>query len=140
MKLLNRKYSLIIMLVIFVSSCTYHQSSVSLIGTYKSYTPKFSFKKYSIGDNLTLKSDSNFIYENCGNISTGFWRLNSSNDSVLLFCVDFKYKNDSLNRINKVHCNPSIPLEIFYIESDGILINEFIAKKSKYFTSLKKIK
>ena len=97
----------------------------SLIGTYEAINPKFSTGRFTIGNKLILKSDSTFFYETCGDISNGTWKTDLSNDSVILYCRQFKYKNDSLNKIKSTHCTSNEPFEKFRILSNSKLMGGF---------------
>ncbi|MFY0643659.1 MAG: hypothetical protein JXR19_04265 [Bacteroidia bacterium] len=94
-----KTFSLIPLLLI-LSTCT----EKDIIGTYKS-------KEYSnlkimwmyhnktlvpSGTTLVVNQDSTYIYESCGNIITGHWKV--IDDSLNLFAVTNRWRSDSLNK------------------------------------------
>lgn len=96
-------------------SCSKHYTFKEMAGRYESSTPKLSFKSYAIGEVLILKVDSTYYYKGCGQIIKGKWDFNSLNDSIFLFCHDFRYRDDSLNEARKPTCDPTLPYDKFKI-------------------------
>lgn len=111
--------------IIFLVSCSNTPSNKDIIGIYKSkeyniienYLILSSEKTYVKGSKLEIRTDSSFIFSTCGNISNGFWKLKS--DTLLLFCLKFNYKNDSLNSVLNTKC--STEPDKFFVNSDGEL-------------------
>ena len=114
------------------------KSKKEMIGEYASYTPVFNTGNYSLGNKLTLKKDSSFNYEGCGQIVSGKWSL--IKDSLVLFCTEFNYKNKELNQSTAHRCNETIPYECFKIEDDGDLESSYKYKNRIIKNHLRKIK
>lgn len=123
------KLKLVSILIILLISCSSTKTSKEIIGFYKSkkynfiehYIILFSGKSYAIGEILKLKKDSTYVYNTCGNVISGYWRIRG--DTLLLFCQKFRYKRDSLNRVLDTNCRGSI--DKFYIHPNGELRQQF---------------
>jgi hypothetical protein len=85
-----------------------------------------SGKSYVNGSSVELKEDSTFLYNTCGNIIKGYWNIRY-NDTLYLYCQEFKYKNDSLNKVLVTKCN-SEP-DKFYINPNGELQRQYVLKE-----------
>ena len=86
---------------------------------------------------MKLNSDSSFIYVGCGQIVAGKWAM--TNDSVVLFCFDFKYKDSLLNQSTMHQCNESVPYECFKIIDERYLESSFRQKNRVIKNQLIKI-
>ena len=113
------------------------KSKNNLVGEYASFHPKFKNGKYTIGNRLKLNKDSSFNYESCGETVKGRWSL--INDSVILFCYQFIYKNNNLNKLRSTYCANDIPYETFKIENNGDLESSFICKNQTIINHLTKV-
>ena len=87
---------------------------------------------------MQLSKVSSFIYETCGNLIKGKWKLNFQPDSVLLFCNDFKYKTDSLNHERDTVCNPNASYMQHNIISNKYLLTSFRYKNKYFYDRLEK--
>lgn len=132
----GRIFRIQILLGIFVGIGCHSLQSVSLPGLYESRRSFERGSNYAIGETLTLNPDSSYEYKSCGGIEKGFWKLNTSRDSLLMFCKNFRYINDSLNRARNTTCYSSVPGYIYKIEPTGNLL----LKYSKFYIYFVKAK
>lgn len=79
---------------------------------------------------LQIKEDSTYKVINCGNVITGNWVFRT--DSLILYCKDNRFINDSLNRFRTLSCG-SQPVR-YFINRNGELIHEetLVTKKIPY--------
>jgi len=143
----------IVVLAFTISLLSCKSTDVDLIGNYYSCKPNvfeylssiLKHKKtyYSVGSKLTLNPDSIFNYITCGQIQTGTWSI--ENDSLKLFVVSNRWKNDSLQKNGYNGIWPEIPKKSinFQIKKNklkriDIEINKDTGKKNEHFRVLKK--
>lgn len=114
------------------ASCQYSQKNI--IGSYKSKQVSsiesiIHYKTlFANGSELSLYSDSSFIYSTCGNISKGIWE-NPPGDTLYLSLKEFRYRNDSLNNVRNTKF---VGFKYkFYKCSNGDLRNETYSNYSK---------
>jgi hypothetical protein len=114
------KHFATILVCCILLNCNTQPKPNELTGIYKAKTPNLlvqaynNYKKaaYVVGSEITLKTDSTFIYTTCGNIITGNWFV--IKDSIYLKVNTNYYKNDSLNQIRKPKIGKKpIALKIF---------------------------
>lgn len=83
---------------------------------------------YVLHSTLDINADSTFVNTICGNIITGNWRLKGT-DTLMLFCKNNTYRNDSLNKIRSHSCG-SEP-DKYFIHSSGELRQTYFIKELK---------
>lgn len=110
----------------------------NIVGYYTSTSTLLSKGEYVVGNSLEVKKDSTFNYETCGEIIEGKWVL--KNNIMLLYCYEFSYKNDSLNKTEKPFCDKNEPVEKFLVLKNGDLLSEFQLNGRTYKNQLKKMK
>ena len=115
--------TIIYLIIILLLGACRTISKHSLFGKYVSHIPLINTGKYTIGNELYLYKDSTFKYDGCGQHVKGRWLL--IKDNITLFCNDFNYKNDSLNKLTAHLCNDTIPYESFRILQNGDLLSSF---------------
>ena len=130
------------LLIVFclIYSCTNNFEKRDIAGRYESYVPHLSFEGYIIGEVLLLNKDSTYNYQTCGNVIKGKWKLNNTKDSLLLYCFDFKYKNDSLNKLRSTIVDSNIAMDEFKLLKGGFLLERVRNKKNKKMVNIKLIK
>ncbi len=129
------KMTFLIVVAFLHSNCDIGNQSI--LGSYKSTKPFLSIGNYTIGNTLCVKNDNTFLYETCGEIIRGKWKLKL--DSLFLYCTTYTYKNDSLNKTLKTSCSENVPVEVFYVYKNGDLLSEFRYNNKTYRNRLKKI-
>lgn len=91
------------------------------IGLYKSFIPTkiemcwnaiFSnIYGYVVKTDLIINKDSTFKFSTCSSVSTGNWAI--SKDSLLLHVNEFRWKNDSLNKVGYYNGSwPNLPSKL----------------------------
>lgn len=124
-------------LIVLLYSCS-NRPDRNMVGYYTSTSTLLSKGDYVVGNSLEVKSDSTFYYVTCSAIIRGKWEL--KNNIMLLFCYEFSYRNDSLNRSEKPFCNDNEPWESFVILKNGDLLSEFQFNGRTYKNQLRKEK
>lgn len=113
-----------IILLLQIYSCN---TEIKLEGRYVSQNPFLSTKRYIVGNELIIRSDSTYHYTMCGQIVTGKWKI--VDDSLVLVCSTFNYRNDSLNLAIQPYCNTNEIYETFFIDNNNTLISSFHSSK-----------
>lgn len=127
----------LLIVLCLVYSCTNNYEARGFAGRYESYVPHLYFGGYTIGEVLLLNKDSTYNYQTCGNVIKGKWKLNYTKDSLLLYCFDFKYKNDSLNKLRSVIVDSSVAMDEFKLLKGGFLLERFRNKKNGKMVNIK---
>ena len=137
MKFINISKIKFLLILFILYSCSNNNYNTNMVGRYESFVPKFTIDHYSIGDVLLLNIDSTYNYQTCGNLISGKWKLNKQKDSLLLFCFDFKYRNDSLNEARHPTCDSSLLWDKFKILRGDYLLNKVKADNNRIMLNIK---
>jgi len=139
------------LLTLFITFASCKDENENIIGKYETanyskierYIKAINYRGVSMGCSLELKSDSTFVYQTCGIISSGNWQ--KERDSIILREEIIRWRNDSLNEFgfNGEHPKPIGHIS-FYLDGND-LINVQIDqatenKKGKYYSRLEKQK
>jgi hypothetical protein len=128
----NKTFFCLVVIVLIIGCSNKPISGDWLIGEYsdkkhfflKELYLKYVLKEYKTLDNsLSLRSDSTYTYINCNTITHGSWSI--SLDTLLLTCLEAKWKNDSLfnDSIPSIECRKT-PAKLC-ITKKGELKNKF---------------
>lgn len=144
------QFKFICFLFAIISAVGCSVQNTNMIGSYKSKEFNkinrgylYFFKNAPnvvIGSTLNLKADSTFHLVNCGNTIDGKWQIHQ--DSLLLFCEDNKWNNDSLNIYGYngdfLDCGNGAPY-VYIIEKD-VLKNKVKPKGKTVLNYFEKVK
>jgi hypothetical protein len=126
--------------LLFSCASNFSMRNYEISGNYSWHNPTkielifntvFSNRVYFV-DNLSLDKDSIFVFKTCGNIVKGNGKV--SNDSLLLFVKQNRFRIDSLNYSKKYSKDTICPVKpmVFKILKNKLRINGFINGKEKY--------
>jgi hypothetical protein len=139
------KKTLFVLLSLLFLKCSTQNSVLSLTGKYVSKKYNFIDKMFMrlnsesnvVNSDLTLNNDSSYIYNTCGNIIKGKWQV--KRDSLILFCYENNYRNDSINKIKTLSCGDKPVIYAIEYSSPIELQQTFLIKSEKVVNKLIKI-
>lgn len=125
------KIGIYVCLIFIVVSCSNSENRNKITGKYKSKTyhifqriiMQIKNENHVLGSELDLRADSSYLYISCGNIMNGHWKIQNK-DTLALFCINNRFRNDSLNEAIGATCGTS-PVK-YKILNNGELKREFI--------------
>lgn len=127
------------LIVLSFISCAKEES---LTGDYHSYDTGFlgllDSNKYTIGDSLTLNTDSTFVRKNCAQITHGMWTV--KRDSLFLHCDSIRFIVDSINHNPKYKKGTicSSEPEVFTVDGNKLKAKLKMKNGEEVHTKLKK--
>ena len=142
---MNKLFTIILLAIL--TSCSHEE--INIIGKYKTanyskaerYIKVLNYRGVVMGCSLDLKSDSTFIYQTCGIISNGNWRID--NDSIILKETNIRWRSDSLNQYGFKGEHPKPQKQLSFYMDGNKLINVIVdynldQKKEKFYLRLEK--